>query len=122
MTSWSWKSYFGIGRGGGGGKCDDRGQTNGALRSSQNALHDLDHSLAASHGHWRGALCHFESGPAQRAFVRTQHVAGSHEGTCRVHGVALVVRVGIREGTWQAHVEFVAAAVVGCPFREEWVD
>jgi hypothetical protein len=30
--------------------------------------------------------------------------------------------VGIREGTWQAHVEFVAAAVVECPFREEWVD
>jgi hypothetical protein len=48
---------------------------------------------------------------------------GSHEGTRRVHGAALVVRVGSRERTWHAHVGFAAAAAaVGCPFREAWVD
>jgi hypothetical protein len=31
------------------------------------------------------------------------------------------IREGIREGTCQAHVGF-AAAAVGCPFREAWVD
>ena len=86
-----------------------------------NALHDLDHLLETGHGHWRGALCHFEGGSAQRAFFRTEHVVGSHEGTRRVHGAALVVRAGNRQGTWHAYVGF-AAAAVGCPFREAWVD
>ena len=49
-----------------------------------------------------------------------EHVVGSREGTCRVHGTALVVRVGVRERTWQAHVGL--AAAVGCPFYEAWVD
>lgn len=92
-----------------------------------NALHDLDHSLVSGHGHWRGALCHFEGGSAQKVFFRTEHVVGSHEGTRRVHGAALVVRVGNRQGTWHAHVGFAAAvaaaeAEAGCPFREAWAD
>ena len=98
----------------------------GALPSLYNALHGLDHALVIGHGHWRGTLCHFEGGSAQRVFVQTEHVAGSHEETRQVHGAALVVRVGIREGTWQAHVGLVAdvglVVAVGCPFREAWVD
>jgi hypothetical protein len=50
---------------------------------------------------------------------------GSREGTRRVHGAALVVRVGDREGTCHAHVGFAAAAAAaaaaGCPFREACV-
>ena len=49
---------------------------------------------------------------------------GSHEGTRRVHGAALVVRVGNRQGTWHAYVGFAAGAAgaAGCPFREAWAD